>query len=99
MQDFSISPLEMRRSAWRNRSLVAKLVRRDTLGRYQGPVWSLLNSAQCILRLQATQEYSGDSHTYSTRPILESGLVLIVYFLHTLPTDTVQVVFHAQKFL
>ena len=45
MQHFSTSPKEMIASPWRNRSLVAALVKREVVGRYRGSVmgiaWSL----------------------------------------------------------
>ena len=45
MQNFSISPKEMIVSPWRNRSLIAALVKREVVGRYRGSVmgiaWSL----------------------------------------------------------
>jgi lipopolysaccharide transport system permease protein len=47
MQHFSISPKEMIASLWRNRSLIAALVKREVVGRYRGSVlgiaWSFFN--------------------------------------------------------
>lgn len=47
MQQFSVSPREMGASLWRNRSLVAALVRREVIGRYRGSLmgilWSFFN--------------------------------------------------------
>lgn len=47
MQNFSISPYEMIESAWRNRSLIRTLVKREVLGRYRGSMlgvlWSFFN--------------------------------------------------------
>lgn len=47
MQQPRLSPASMFISAWRNRSLVGKLVRREVVGRYRGSVlgifWSLFN--------------------------------------------------------
>ena len=47
MKIFSISPLEMADSLWRNRDLMKSLIRRDVVGRYRGSVmgilWSFFN--------------------------------------------------------
>lgn len=47
MQHFSISPREIVLSLWTNRNLLAGLIRREIVGRYQGSVlgilWSLFN--------------------------------------------------------
>lgn len=47
MRDFSISPIEMWASLWRNRSIIKAMVRRDVLGRYRGSImgifWSFFN--------------------------------------------------------
>lgn len=47
MRKFSISPLEMFASLWRNRSLVAALTKREVVGRYRGSFlglfWSFFN--------------------------------------------------------
>lgn len=47
MQSFGISPREMGASLWRNRSLVAAMVKREVVGRYRGSVmglaWSFFN--------------------------------------------------------
>jgi lipopolysaccharide transport system permease protein len=47
MQNFSVSPLEMFSSMWRNRSLINASVKREVLGRYRGSflglLWSFLN--------------------------------------------------------
>jgi lipopolysaccharide transport system permease protein len=47
MQKFSTSPHEMVFSAWRNRSLISSLVKREVVGRYQGSImglaWSFFN--------------------------------------------------------
>lgn len=47
MKKFSISPVLIIRSTWKNRGLLAGLMRRDIMGRYQGSVlgvfWSLFN--------------------------------------------------------
>ena len=47
MHRFSISPIELFASLWRNRSLAATLIKREVIGRYRGSVlgilWSLLN--------------------------------------------------------
>ena len=47
MQHFPTSPTEAYRSAWRNRSLILDLARRDVIGRYRGSVigifWSLIH--------------------------------------------------------
>lgn len=49
MRNFSISPIEMISSGWRNRSLIKALVTREVLGRYSGSVvgilWSFFNPA------------------------------------------------------
>jgi lipopolysaccharide transport system permease protein len=46
MIKYSISPLELYKCFWRNKSLIKALIRRDVLGRYQGSVigvlWSFL---------------------------------------------------------
>lgn len=42
MQNFSISPLEMVASLWRNRSLIAALTKRDVIGRYRGSMLGIL---------------------------------------------------------
>ena len=47
MQNFSILPREMAASLWRNRDLIAALVKREVIGRYRGSVmgiaWSFFN--------------------------------------------------------
>jgi lipopolysaccharide transport system permease protein len=47
MQNFSISPNEMARSLWRNRSLMRAMIVREVIGRYRGSVmgilWSFFN--------------------------------------------------------
>jgi lipopolysaccharide transport system permease protein len=47
MRNFSISPSEMAASIWRNRTLVAAMVKREVMGRYRGSVlgivWSFFN--------------------------------------------------------
>jgi len=47
MQQFSISPIEMVASLWRNRELASALVKRDVIGRYRGSalgiLWSFFN--------------------------------------------------------
>lgn len=47
MQNFSASPKEMLASIWRNRELIATLVKREVLGRYRGSImgilWSFFN--------------------------------------------------------
>ncbi len=47
MQNFSLSPLEMGRSLWRNRELIRSLIQREVIGRYRGSIlgilWSFLN--------------------------------------------------------
>lgn len=47
MQNFSVSPLEMVASMWRNRGLINASVKREVLGRYRGSflglLWSFLN--------------------------------------------------------
>lgn len=47
MQTFPISPREMLASAWRHRSLIATMIRREVAGRYRGSFlglfWSLFN--------------------------------------------------------
>lgn len=47
MQNFSSTPKEMLASAWRNRSLIRTLVKREVLGRYKGSalgvLWSFFN--------------------------------------------------------
>jgi lipopolysaccharide transport system permease protein len=47
MKNFSISPLEMIASYWRNRSLIYTLAKREVLGRYRGSIlgifWSFFN--------------------------------------------------------
>lgn len=47
MQHFSISPLELLSSAWRQRGLIGTMIRRDVAGRYRGSslgmLWSLFN--------------------------------------------------------
>lgn len=42
MQHFSISPLEMVASAWRNRQLIVQMTRREVIGRYRGSILGLL---------------------------------------------------------
>jgi lipopolysaccharide transport system permease protein len=42
MQDFSTSPREMIASVWRNRSLLATLVKREVIGRYRGSLLGVL---------------------------------------------------------
>jgi lipopolysaccharide transport system permease protein len=45
MQNFSVSPLEMVASVWRNKGLIRNLIHREVVGRYKGSVlgmfWSL----------------------------------------------------------
>jgi lipopolysaccharide transport system permease protein len=41
MQNFSISPKEMIASSWRNRTLIAALVKREVVGRYRGSVMGI----------------------------------------------------------
>jgi lipopolysaccharide transport system permease protein len=47
MQEFSISPVEMVKSPWRNRSLILALTKREIVGRYRGSFlglfWSFFN--------------------------------------------------------
>lgn len=47
MQNFSLSPLEMGRSLWRNRELIRSLTQREVIGRYRGSMlgilWSFFN--------------------------------------------------------
>lgn len=47
MHQFSISPIELCASLWRNRSLAAALIKREVIGRYRGSVlgilWSFFN--------------------------------------------------------
>jgi lipopolysaccharide transport system permease protein len=47
MENYSISPMEMFRSLWRNRALVIALVKREIIGRYRGSFlglfWSFFN--------------------------------------------------------
>lgn len=47
MQNFSISPVEMGASLWRNRTLAKALVQREVVGRYRGSImgilWSFFN--------------------------------------------------------
>ena len=47
MQNFSLSPLEMGRSLWRNRELIRSLTQREVIGRYRGSIlgmfWSFFN--------------------------------------------------------
>ncbi|WP_334538305.1 ABC transporter permease [Bradyrhizobium sp. AZCC 2230] len=53
MQFFSISPLKMLISLWRNRSLMRALVHREVVGRYRGSVmglfWSFFNPVLMLL--------------------------------------------------
>lgn len=42
MQRFSISPLELPRSLWRNRALTLALVQREVVGRYRGSIFGIL---------------------------------------------------------
>jgi lipopolysaccharide transport system permease protein len=42
MQQYSISPKEIVKSFWRNRSLINTLIRREVVGRYRGSVMGLL---------------------------------------------------------
>lgn len=42
MQNFSISPLEVPASLWRNRSLIIALTKREVVGRYHGSIMGLL---------------------------------------------------------
>ena len=47
MQKFSILPREMAASLWRNRGLIAALIKREVIGRYRGSImgiaWSFFN--------------------------------------------------------
>ena len=47
MKIFSITPREIIASFWRNRSLIAALIKREVVGRYRGSImgmlWSLFN--------------------------------------------------------
>lgn len=47
MQNFSVLPHEMASSLWRNRGLIAALVKREVIGRYRGSImgiaWSFFN--------------------------------------------------------
>ena len=53
MQDFSILPLKMVASLWRNRALIRALVHREVVGRYRGSVlglfWSFFNPILMLL--------------------------------------------------
>jgi len=53
MQNFSISPLEMFASFWRNRNLIWTMIRRDVVGRYRGSflgiLWSFFNPVFMLL--------------------------------------------------
>jgi lipopolysaccharide transport system permease protein len=53
MQTFQINPIEIARSAWKNRDLVRTLIHREVLGRYRGSymglVWSFLNPMLMLL--------------------------------------------------
>jgi lipopolysaccharide transport system permease protein len=53
MQKFLIHPVEIARSAWRNRDLVGTLIHREVIGRYRGSymglVWSFLNPMLMLL--------------------------------------------------
>jgi lipopolysaccharide transport system permease protein len=53
MQTFLTSPVEIPRSAWRNRDLVGTLVHREVIGRYRGSymglLWSFLNPLLMLL--------------------------------------------------
>lgn len=53
MQRFSASPFEIAASAWRNRSLVLALAKRDVMGRYRGSMmglaWSFFNPVFMLL--------------------------------------------------
>ena len=42
MQNFSLSPLEMGRSLWRNRELIRSLTQREVIGRYRGSMFGIL---------------------------------------------------------
>lgn len=42
MQNFSISPVEMVSSFWRNRALIGALAKRDLIGRYRGSIMGML---------------------------------------------------------
>lgn len=42
MQTFSLSPLELLISPWRNRSLIFTLVKREVVGRYRGSMFGIL---------------------------------------------------------
>lgn len=47
MQNFSLSPIEIGLSCWRNRNLIIALIKRDVIGRYRGSflgiLWSFFN--------------------------------------------------------
>lgn len=53
MQKFSVAPLEIAHSLWRNRSLIRSLVHRDVVGRYRGSylgiLWSFFNPVFMLL--------------------------------------------------
>lgn len=53
MQNFSISPVEMAKSLWRNRSLTKALIKREVVGRYKGSIlgilWSFFNPVLMLL--------------------------------------------------
>lgn len=53
MQQFSISPMELGASFWRNRTLIATLVKREVLSRYRGSfmgiLWSFFNPVFMLL--------------------------------------------------
>lgn len=75
MRSFSISPVEMLRSFWRHRALIAALTKREVLGRYRGSalgiLWSLFNPILMLLIytfvfsvvLKARWRASSDSNT------------------------------------
>ena len=58
MTIFSISPVEMVRSPWRNRGLIKLLIQREVTGRYRGSLLGLVWSFFHPLLMLATYRYT-----------------------------------------
>jgi lipopolysaccharide transport system permease protein len=91
MQTFSISPKEMVFCLWRNRGLIAALVKRDVVGRYRGSamgiLWSFLNPVFMLfvytfvfsVVLKARWSSGSDSRVEFSL-VLFSGLIVFNFF-------------------
>jgi len=91
MKQFSVSPLEMVASLWRNRELIAALTKREVIGRYRGSVlgilWSFFNPVFMLavytfvfsVVFKARWNASSNSQTEFAL-VLFSGLIIFNFF-------------------